>query len=150
MPQVRRILVPVDFSECSRAAVSYASELAERFDARVDLLHVWIAPAYIPPEATLGLTGSSAQTVSQFAHTHATDQLRQFAEGIPGGRIAERFVEMGDPARVIVDVARDHSHDLIVIGTHGRTGLSRLMLGSVAEKVVRYAACPVLTVRGTD
>lgn len=148
MQQLRRILVPVDFSTCSRAALDRAASLAKSFGATLDVIHVWEAPAFIAPEAMVGVAGNS-QTLSQLAREHAERGLREFVEaareeGLP---IDKAFVEQGDAAKVIVDVADRDGYDMIAVGTHGRTGFAHLLLGSVAEKVVRRSQCPVLTVR---
>lgn len=149
MISIRNILVPVDFSECSREALRQAGDLAKRLGAQLTLLHVWEIPPYIPPEAMVGVPGQTAQTLSRTAHAHAEQQMRAFVDeaktaGMP---VDAELLETGDPARTIVEVAERGGHDLIVIGTHGRTGFSHLLMGSVAEKVVRRAPCPVLSVR---
>ena len=149
MKDVKNILVPVDFSECSRHALTYAAELAGRFGAKLDLLHVWDVPPYIPPEALVGIPGSDSRSLGQLARDHAREEMdKLIAEHAGTLPLGEALLQSGDPARTIVDVAERRASDLIVIGTHGRTGLSHLLLGSVAEKVVRRATCPVLTVRG--
>jgi universal stress protein A len=146
---IRTILVPVDFSEASRAALSYARDLAQALGARLDLLHVWEIPPYIPPEAMVGVPGQTAQTLSRTAQAHAEQQMQVLATEAraAGALIDQTKLESGDPARTIVEVADSGGYDLIVIGTHGRTGLGHLLMGSVAEKVVRRASCPVLSVR---
>lgn len=148
MQQLRRILVPVDFSECSRAALERAAVLAKSFDATVDIIHVWEAPAFIAPEAMVGVAGNS-QTLSQLAREHAERGLKEFVDAAreAGIAVGKGIVEQGDAAKVIVDVAERDDYDMIAIGTHGRTGLAHLLLGSVAEKVVRRSPRPVLTVR---
>ena len=150
MSELRRILVPVDFSSCSKAALERAAELAKAFGAELHLLHVWEAPAFVAPEAMVGVAGSS-QTLSQLARDHATQGLAEFVASAKeaGIEVASTLVEQGDPARTIVAVAERDKHDLIALGTHGRTGLAQFLLGSVAEKVVRHATRPVLTVRET-
>jgi len=151
MKNVKSILVPVDFSEASRAALAYAAELAARFGAKLELLHVWDVPPYIPPEAMVGIPGSDARSLGQLARDHAREEMARLIADSGGTLpIAETLLESGDPARVIVDLAERRGSDLIVIGTHGRTGFSHLLLGSVAEKVVRRATRPVLTVRGAQ
>jgi universal stress protein A len=149
MMAIRKILVPVDFSEPSRHAFEWAGMLAAVFDAKVTALHVWEVPPYIPPEAMVGVPGQSAQTLSDTARTHAERQMRTFVEDARsrGGKLDESLIESGDPARTIAEVAERGAYDLIAIGTHGRTGLAHLLMGSVAEKVLRRAGCPVLAVR---
>jgi nucleotide-binding universal stress UspA family protein len=151
MKDIKNILVPVDFSDSSRKALFAAAELAVAYAARIDLLHVWEVPPYIPPEAMVGVPGSDARSLGQLARDHAHEELARLT-GELGGQLplGETLLESGDPARTIVEVAARRGSDLIVIGTHGRTGLSHLLLGSVAERVVRRASCPVLTIRGTE
>jgi len=136
-----RILLPTDFSECSQRARSYACELAKRFSAEIHLLHV-VAPISVPgymgpvPQEWLHPDEDARRELEEWNDPdfeHAKSVVRSVATGTP-------FVE-------IVRYARDQNADLIVMGTHGRSGLSHALLGSVAEKVVRKAPCPVLTVR---
>ncbi len=151
MNPMRRILVPVDFSACSRAALEHAAMLAKSFNATIDLLYVWEAPAFVAPEAMVGAAGTT-QTLAQLASDQAEVAMREFAaqareEGI---EIAATRVEQGDPAHTIVELAERENYDLIAMGTHGRSGFAHFLLGSVAEKVVRRAARPVLTVRTAE
>jgi nucleotide-binding universal stress UspA family protein len=148
MTQVQRILVPVDFSEGSRRALEYAADLARRYGATIDVLHVWDVPTYLPAD-TLVSSGSQAWELTRLAQSTAEANLEKFVaeaaeEGIP---IARTRAEPGVPSQVIADAAKNDDYDLIVMGTQGRTGLPRVLLGSVAERVVRHATCPVLTVR---
>jgi nucleotide-binding universal stress UspA family protein len=148
MTSVRTILVPVDFSEGSRRALKYASELAARYEATIDVLHVWDVPTYLPSD-TLITAGAQAWELTRLVQNDAEAALAKFVaeatgSGIP---IARTRAEPGVASQVIVDAARHDQYDLIVMGTQGRTGLERVLLGSVAERVVRHAHCPVLTVR---
>ena len=148
MTPIKRILVAVDFSECSWLALARADELAKALGAKLHLLHVWQAPAFVSPEAMVGVTPRE-QTLAQLVHREAEKLLESFVQrardagiGVESARVAD-----GDPARTIVEEADKGDYDLIAIGTHGRTGLSHLLLGSVAEKVVRKASRPVISVR---
>ncbi len=148
MESIRTILVPVDFSEGSRRALLYASELASRFGATIDVLHVWDVPTYLPSD-TLITAGAQAWELTRLVQHNAEGALEKFVteaveSGIP---IARKRAEPGVASQVIVDAAEHDRYDLIVMGTQGRTGLERVLLGSVAERVVRHARCPVLTVR---
>ncbi len=137
-------LVPVDFSEYSDHAVQYAAELARALGARLTLLHVihelpvgvgdWAAGL---PESYLGDLEADVQQSLESAR----EQVK--AAGVD----ADIVMVHGIPFQSIIDVARDRQADLIVMGTHGRTGLKHVLLGSVAERVVRHAPCPVLVVR---
>lgn len=135
------ILVPTDFSECSERALEYAFELASKLGATVHLLHVYAPP--VSPESvdfTVLATGE--------IHNAAVESLERVVQKAPpGAKLGERQVLMGDPRGVIVQTAQRLGADLIVLGTHGRKGFKRLVLGSVAETVVRSAPCPVLAVR---
>lgn len=151
MNPMRKILVPVDYSVCSRAALDHAAVLAKSFGATIDLLYVWEAPAFVAPEAMVGAAGTT-QTLAQLASDQAETAMREFAERAraDGIEISETRVEQGDPARTIVEIADKQGYDLIAMGTHGRSGFAHLLLGSVAEKVVRRATRPVLTVRTAE
>lgn len=144
MSKLQRILVPVDFSETSKRALDYAHFIATRFDAKLDVLHVW-RPAEYAGDQMVMLTRSEPElTLSTFLRNHADQQLSAFLKGVSHSK---QMLESGDPAHVIAKVAGEGGYDLIVMGTHGRTGLSHVMMGSVAEKVVRLSPCPVLTWR---
>ena len=150
MTAITRILVPVDFSPCSQAAVDYAASLAERFDAALEVLHVWDPVRTMsPPAGPGGRAGGGARELSEFAVTEpgqAMDGVLDALEkrGLP--RVRGRLAT-GDPPTAILDAGASDGCDLIVMGTHGRTGLARFVFGSVAEAVVRRAPCPVLTIK---
>jgi nucleotide-binding universal stress UspA family protein len=140
---VRRILVPVDFSERSDEAVRYARAFAELHDARVDLVHV--VDAWFEPDIYgIGLLWHEALP-EILARVGAA--MRETAEDLLGPYAGERHVEMGSPVAGILRAAERLPADLVVVATHGRTGLKRFALGSVAEQVVRHAPCAVLTVK---
>jgi nucleotide-binding universal stress UspA family protein len=144
---IARILVPVDFSAPSDRALRYATTLADRFGATIELLHVvedpfvsgaWNAEVYVP---------NVAELLNRLIVT-AREQLEESKALVADKGIGvDTTVITGRPAQSIVDHAATERFDLIVLGTHGRTGLSHALLGSVAERVVRKAPCPVLTVR---
>lgn len=145
---ISRILVPVDFSAHSEQAFHYATALAARLGASVELLHVvedpvatgaWSAEIPIPylPEIQNNLIEVGRRRLERY---------RAFADGPPVPMATT--VRIGLPSRTILEHARTHSTDLIVMGTHGRSGLAHVFMGSVAERVVRHAACPVLTLHG--
>jgi len=148
MLKLSKILVPVDFSECSRAALEYAAFLADGFGASIDLLHVWEPPYYVVPEMLVYLPGDAEKSLAEFAQTQATKQMDEFVASVRSSLDFEvkRWYETGAPADTILKTAHEGAHDLIVMGTHGRTGLQHLLMGSVTERVVRRAAVPVLTV----
>ncbi|MCY1083733.1 universal stress protein [Archangium lansingense] len=144
MSKIQRILVPVDFSETSRKALEYAYQFAQRFDAKLDVLHVWRPSEYAGDEMVVMTRSEPELTLSTFLRNHADQQLTAFLKDVPHSK---QLLEAGDPARVIARVAGEGGYELLIMGTHGRTGMSHLLLGSVAEKVVRLAPCPVLTFR---
>ena len=159
----KHLLVPTDFSEPANNALRYAIEEAGLHHAKVTLLHVLPADTrtdvhYVtgaPTPAAQGGLGPGArgsallsqpEVVRRDRSEEALTQLRDLMANAFQGS-SEVAVAMGHPADTIVRVARERSADLIVMSTHGRTGLEHVLLGSVAEKVVRLAPCPVLTVK---
>src|SRR3954454_16893841 len=144
MMQMQTILYTTDFSDSSKAAFPLAYSLARDQGARLIVLHVLPAGTYeIVNLAQLG-QGESAQ---QFE-----DDVRHDLQRIqpPDDRVPMEYkLAKGDPAASIVKVAEETACDLIVLGTHGRTGLRRVLMGSVAEHVMRTAPCPVLVVKGS-
>jgi nucleotide-binding universal stress UspA family protein len=142
--RIRRILVPTDFSEHARLAVAYATDLAVTYDAHLDLLH-GIEQVALP--AIYGIEPPLVQIPD--IEKQARKALEQVAvEARRAGVSVETHVHVGHPSHDIIDFAEDQGTDLIVIATHGLTGLKRFFLGSVAEKVVQSAPCPVFTVKG--
>jgi nucleotide-binding universal stress UspA family protein len=146
MIELRRILVPVDFSQHSQTALAFAAALAERFGAELVLLHVVQDLALFLPEADTGMPVVMPPTEQMTAAVR--EGLTRFLRDnrLEGRKVCEEVRE-GPPHAEIVAYAAENAIDLIVMGTHGRTGLSHMLLGSVTERVVRTAPCPVLTVR---
>ncbi len=149
MSSFQKILVPVDFSDCSAAALKHARTLAEKLGAQVDVLHAFDVPTFVPPHVVV-MMGEIDAPLAEHAERHAKEQLDEFLErnGIAKDSDVGRRTLMGPPALTLLEAAEEGKYDLIVMGTHGRTGLPRLVMGSTAEKVVRGAPCAVLTVRG--
>ncbi|MFV0445778.1 MAG: universal stress protein [Planctomycetaceae bacterium] len=147
MIRLSRILVPVDFSEFGKHALRYGCEFARRFGAEVHLLHVVEDVYPMVPEAGMLLPaqGNYLQELQSAAHK-ALEQIPN-EEMRTGLSDVVRHTETGTPFLEIIRYARQADIDLIVIGTHGRSGLVHMLMGSVAEKIVRKAPCPVLTVR---
>jgi nucleotide-binding universal stress UspA family protein len=142
-----RLLVPVDFSDCSLRAMDYAIALAERFDSKIILLHV-VEPA-VYPENYLVVSPALDETNQNLLES-ARERLADLGRRRIGHRLqAETLVRMGRAHSEIPDTAKALGADLIVLGTHGYTGLKHALLGSTAERVVRHGPCPVLTVRYT-
>jgi len=147
MIQIKRLLVPTDFSEHSEQAALYAVELAKRFQAdEVHCIHVSNIPADLLATSAYTMTGPSQEFIEQVRQENRKN-LEAFAKNrLAGVPVRTAFLE-GRPFVEIIRYARDHEIDLVVIATHGRTGLTHALFGSVAEKVVRKAPCPVLVVK---
>lgn len=141
----KNILVPTDLSEAAEAALDYACELAAKLDATVHLVNVIGIPALGIPELGVALTATMIDNIVA-ENQQALDELAARKRG--AARIGQVLLRTGDARDVIHQTAREVGADLIVMGTHGRRGVTRALLGSVAESVVRTAGCPVLTVRG--
>jgi nucleotide-binding universal stress UspA family protein len=143
--QIKTILFPTDFSQGARAAMDHAISLAKDYDARLILLYVIqdisIAEWYIP--STLSVT----DLVEDMQKSAWQEMDRWAAEVAAKVKNAEKMVVRGVPFVEIIRTAKEKNVDMIVIGTHGRTGIDHMLFGSTAEKVVRKAPCPVLTVR---
>jgi nucleotide-binding universal stress UspA family protein len=139
MYTIRKILHPTDFSAQAAEAFRVACSLAKQHGAEVTVLHV------IPPPVAWGEV--VARGPDGYAEQLWAEYLRPMHSPEPGVPVQHQLEE-GAPEELIVSVAQDQGCDLIVMGTHGRRGLPRLLLGSVAESVLRKAPCPVLTVRG--
>jgi nucleotide-binding universal stress UspA family protein len=141
----KRICCGVDFSDASRAAMETAADLARRMGAELVLLHAYPIPGFTFPDGSVVASPAMMQELAEGAERHLQAWRRDAeALGISGVK-AEKAV--GEPAREIVEYARGHAVDLLVLGTHGRSALEHALLGSVAERVVRKAPCAVLTVR---
>ncbi len=146
MINLKRILWPTDFSENSRLAGVYACALAEQFGSELHLLHVVEDVLTMIPEA--GMTFPPPNEYQPKLRASAEKALSQLPDANSALRkTAVRHVRNGHPFVEIVRYAKEAEIDMIVVGTHGRTGLVHVLLGSIAEKVVRKAPCPVLTVR---
>jgi nucleotide-binding universal stress UspA family protein len=146
MIDLHRILVPTDFGKSSENALTYGLAFAQMFKAEVWLLHVVQDLAVFFPEAVFA-TPPPAPPVEQFIAAART-ALERVVTGLNvDGVTVHSEVGVGPPYDEIVRFAKEKNFDLIVMGTHGHTGLAHVLLGSVAEKVVRRAPCPVLTVR---
>lgn len=152
MIAIQTILLPTDGSECSAKATAYALSFAKQYGGRVVALHVidqrW-------EEQTRIVFAEVGQDLTQKIRAGYEEEARRILRIVTdaaalAGVPAETRVLTGIPSEDIVRLARELPADLIIMGTHGRAGMSHLLLGSVAEKVVRRAPCPVLTVRGEE
>ncbi len=145
----KRICCPIDFSDASRAAMEVAADLARRCGADLVLLHAYPVPGYTFPDGSVVASPKMMQELAEQAERHLA-AWRVDAERILGAPRVAVEKAVGEPAAEIVGYAKDAGVDLLVLGTHGRTGLEHALMGSVAERVVRKARCPVLTVRPAD
>jgi nucleotide-binding universal stress UspA family protein len=145
--QIRTILLPTDFSDCGNYALAYATSLARKFAASVICVHV-IEPI-VPTVGYSGMTEPlPIADITEQLEDSAERELPKLAECDEcAGLDVEELIVYGDAAAEIVRVAKDRKVDLIVIASHGRTGLGRILFGSTAEAVVRHASCPVLVVK---
>jgi len=148
----KRILVPVDYSDCSRAAVRAATEIAQKFGSSIDIVHVWDRPTYVSDVLLVGNQGQSQKSLVDLIRENAEKDMADFLASleIPSGLDVSHRLISGEPAATIVQELGRGEHDLVIVSTHGRTGLAHLLLGSVTEKLVRLSPIPVLTVPPPD
>lgn len=145
--KIKRILVPLDFSEHSEKALHYATKFAEQFGARIDLVAV-VEPVIYAEGMTIP---AGMGNVDETTAKESGQALRRIAEReVPEGVNWAALVRRGAAYDEIVETARDRKTDLLIITTHGRTGLTHFLIGSTAEKIVRHAPCPVLVVRDKE
>jgi nucleotide-binding universal stress UspA family protein len=147
LPAVVRILVPIDLSPSARAALEYAALLAVGFGAELVVLHVWQPAGYAGPDTLAFVPAGEGRSWEERRGDVLREVDRLLEQQDVKPRQLEVRVEAGEPADTILQVAKERGVDLIVIGTHGRTGISRFLLGSVAEVVSRRSPCPVLMLR---
>jgi len=138
----KTILVATDFSESAGRAFDYAAALAEKLGAKLHLLHVISVPMIGVPEIGVAVIASTMESTVQTSQA----ELDRLAAPCGPARV-ETLLRTGDARDVIVDVAKELGIELIVMGTHGRRGVRRALIGSIAEGVLRTAPCPVLTIR---
>jgi nucleotide-binding universal stress UspA family protein len=142
----KKLCCALDFSETSHAAMREATELARRFGAELELLHVHPLPpaagldVSVPPPDLLEVASPELETTMA--------KWQEEAERASGRAVHSTVLPAAAAADEILRFVREHGHDLLVVGTHGRRGVQRLLLGSVAERVVREAPCAVLVIRG--
>ncbi len=140
MPRIQKILVPIDFSEACERAALYAVDLATQLhtSASIDFVHAWQLAGYATPSSEL----------AKDTDRQLRNELEAFVKKItPAGVVARSHLRLGVPYQEVVTAATELGSDLIVMGTTGKTGLEHFLVGSVAERVVRGAPVPVITVR---
>jgi universal stress protein A len=147
---LKNILVATDFSACSRTALTYGRALARQFGGHLHVLHTVELPV-CDGTGAMGYAGLTPelQTALEDSERGRLDDLVSADDGT-GLRVTTAIRTLDTPAQAVVEYAQSKAIDLIVVGTHGRHGLTRLVMGSVAEQVVRMAPCPVLTVRDPE
>ena len=147
-----RILAAIDLGETSHSILEHAIEMAVEMHAAVDVLYVWEPPRLIRPDLMVYLEeGGRTLSLAEVSQNQARAELAKILERLgPAGAELTARVAVGSPAAEVVKTALCDEHDLIVMGTRGRSGLSHVVIGSVAEKVVRLAPCPVLVIPPAD
>jgi len=142
---ISKVLVPIDFSDYSKNALKYAVNFVKHFKAQLYLIYV-VEPVIYPPDFSMGQI--AIPSVDLEMDKRAIDELNKLADQeIPAEIKVKTIVKTGKPFIEIIETARDQDVDLIIIATHGHTGVEHILFGSTAEKVVRKAPCPVLTLR---
>jgi len=140
--KLKKILVPVDFSDCSNKALQYAVPFVKQFDAELILLHVVQISLSVPEMPAIDI-GLIQRQIRETGKKELQKLQRTVADEIP----SETVLRVGTPYMEIINAVKELDIDLIILATHGRTGLAHVFLGSTAERVVRHAGCPVLVVR---
>jgi nucleotide-binding universal stress UspA family protein len=143
--EIKKILVPIDFSDYSRSALKYAVNFCKNCNAEMILIYV-VEPVIYPPDFSMGQI--AIPSVNSEWDERARQELDKLAkEEIPSTVQVKTVIKTGKPFVEIVETASELDVDLIIIATHGRSGVEHILFGSTAEKVVRKAPCPVLTLR---
>jgi nucleotide-binding universal stress UspA family protein len=144
----RRIMVPVDYSDNARASLKYAAELALAVGASLDVVHVWDRPTYVSDAVMVKRPGQEHSSLVELIQENAERDMKDFLASVqfpPGLNVGHRLCS-GDTVSTLIAEVKKGEHDLLVVGTHGRTGLAHMLLGSVTEKLIRLSPVPVLTV----
>jgi nucleotide-binding universal stress UspA family protein len=144
-PDIKKVLVPIDFSDYSKNALKYAVNFSMQFNAEMILIYV-IEPVIYPPDFSMGQI--ALPSVNTEWDIKAKEELNKLAKSeIPSSIKVTTVLKTGKPFVEIIETAAENDVDLIIIATHGHTGVEHILFGSTAEKVVRKAPCPVLTLR---
>jgi nucleotide-binding universal stress UspA family protein len=145
MELINKILVPIDFSDYSKSALKYAAQIAKFFDASITLVYV-VEPMIYPADFSMGQV--AIPSTDMHLHERAEEELKTLANSVIDSTIkVDITIKTGKPFVEINETAQEIDADLIIIATHGHTGVEHILFGSTAEKVVRKAPCPVLTLR---
>ncbi len=144
----QKILVATDFSLCSKVALQKAMTLSKQVGAELTLFHAIAPVSYGPLEQGLFGKERPKYTLDNYLYEVAEKELREFLADVPGIDETKAELREGEPVQVLLEAVEEGGYDLVIMGTHGRTGLAHFLMGSVAERVVRGAPCAVLTIRG--
>lgn len=143
--QIKKVLVPIDFSDYSKSSLRYAVNFAKQFNSVIYLIYV-VEPVIYPPDFSMGQI--AIPSVNAEWDERAKEELERLAKTeIPEGVKVKTILKNGKPFLEIIETAKEEDIDLIIIATHGHSGVEHILFGSTAEKVVRKAPCPVLTLR---
>ncbi len=144
-PNIKKILVPIDFSDYSKNSLKYSVNFSKYFNAELNLVYV-VEPVIYPPDFSMGQIAIPSMDLEM--DKRANEELEKLAKKeIPSDTPVKLHVKTGKPYLEIIETAREQNIDIIIIATHGHTGVEHILFGSTAEKVVRKAPCPVLTIR---
>lgn len=141
---IQNILAPIDFSDYSKNALKYAVQFAKDFKAKLYLVYV-VEPMIYPADFSMGQIAIPSTDID--LNRRAEEELQNLAKSLSSGLVVETMIRTGKPFVEIIEAAKEKDIDLIILATHGHTGVEHLLFGSTAEKVVRKAPCPVLTLR---
>jgi len=142
---IKKVLVPIDFSDYSKSALKYAVNFAKSFNADIILIYV-VEPIIYPPDFSMGQI--AMPSINTEWDDRAKDELQKLAKSeIKDIANVKTVIKTGKPFVEIIETAKEEDIDLIIIATHGHSGVEHILFGSTAEKVVRKAPCPVLTLR---
>ena len=142
---IKKVLVPIDFSDYSKSALKYAVNFTKSFNAEIILVYV-VEPVIYPPDFSMGQI--AMPSINTEWDDRAKDELQKLAKNeITGVNSVKTIIKTGKPFVEIIETAKEENIDLIIIATHGHSGVEHILFGSTAEKVVRKAPCPVLTLR---
>lgn len=146
--QIEKILVAVDYSDCSAKALTQAASLAKTLGAKLDVVHAWERPSYLSDALMVQHGDGRHGSLVELIRDNAQAEMSAFVAraGLPPGLGVEQRLLAGNPAAKILEELERGQHQLLVVGTHGRTALAHVLLGSVAETLVRLSPVPVLTI----
>jgi nucleotide-binding universal stress UspA family protein len=132
---ILQIMVPVDYSACSRVALEYAGELAKKLGVALDVIHVWDRPSFVTDKVTVRDASGTEKSLIQMIAENAEAEMASFIKSakIPPELQVEQHLLSGEPATRVLEELRQGRHDLVVVGTHGRSGFQHLLLGSFAQ-----------------